>query len=223
MTEDTESVGERLLFFSADGCHQLRRLLRIVAMSANRLADERDEEEERREAEEEEEEEETRCLREEVTTSAGCLLYRLCEMVKYCSAAEEGVDLRKLLRLLSDQPDAPCFYEATLRQLFRRIVQGRNASTSTTALSTSTSTSTKVAPMTPTEAIAFFQRFSVLNFTLQHNAVLSEFIRNNFSEEFRYYIEPKKIRAMIPSRYPVHSAAVALVQRVANAVFRSAT
>ena len=219
MTEDTESVAERLLFFSADGCHQLRRLLRIVAMSANRWdEEERDEEEE--EEEEAEEEEETRSLREEVTTSAGCLLYRLCEMVKYCSAAEEGVDLRKLLRLLSDEPDAPRFYEAMLRQLFRRIVRGRNASTTMT---TTTSTTTKVAPMSPTEAIAFFQRFSVLNFTLQHNAVLTEFIRNNFSEEFRYYIEPKKIRAMIPSRYPVHSATVALVQRVANAVFRRVT
>ena len=209
MTEDTESVADRFLFFSADDCHNLRRMLRLIAKSAVGFAStaenqgaggpERETAKEEEEEEEEEDEEETQTLREEVTTAAACLLYRLCEMVKY-SSADEGLDLRKLLRIFSSVVDAPTFYEAILRQMFRRIYGGgKSASmmTTTTTLATTMNSRVTTPPMTPPEAIALFQQFSVLNFTLQHNVFLANYVRDNFIEEFKYLIDLKRIKRMV--------------------------
>ena len=183
-------------------------------------------------AEEEDSQGETRQLREEVTTAAACLLYRLCEMVKYCTA-EEGVDLRKLLRLLSTEPETPAFYEAILRQIFHRIIGAKMAAAAASSSSSFSSSSSLLTisgescsrattpTMTPKETIALFQQFSVMNFTLQHNNCLAQFIRNNFSEEFKYYIDLKRIRRMIPAKYPIYSAMIALIQRVSDGVFKA--
>ena len=212
MIEDTESVVDRILFITADDNRNLKRMLKVIVGSTMTRISEKEKEDEEEEEEEERQEEETRFLRDEGTTSAACLLYRLCEMVKY-SSAEEGVDLRKLLQILSEDSQAPKFYEAILRQIFRRIMIKPTTITNTTTTTTMTS-------MTATEAIAFFHRFSVLNFTLLYNPKLAKYIRENFCEEFRYYIELKKIRALIPARFPIHSPTLALVQRVTNAVFQ---
>ena len=244
MTDDTDSVVDRLFFFSADNNRNLKRMLKIVvgtSWTAWKDGGRRGEGGERRgggggrgsvggededDDEEEEEDQETRELREEVTISAASLLYRLCEMVKYTSAEEDGIDLRKLLGILAEDSRTPQFYDALLRQTFKGIMTTTTMTTTTMtmtslhdAMPSPTTTTTTAAAMSATEAITFFHRFSLVNFTLLHNRFLAKFIGENFLKEFRYYVDLKKIRALIPERFPIQAPAVALVQRVTDLVF----
>jgi hypothetical protein len=108
------------------------------------------------------EQQEMQKLFEENTGAAVSLLYHLCEMVKYTL---DSMNVRMLLQTLSLEPSAGVFYKAFLHQVFQRI--------------------TDACELTPQEAISFYQQFSVLNYTMQHNPTLANLIRHNFTEEFK--------------------------------------
>lgn len=72
----------------------------------------------------------------------------------------------------------------------------------------------------PAEAVLIFKQFHVLQTLVVYSAHIVTFIRNNFYEEFKYYIQAPVIRQKLPKRYLIHRYVIKVMERVMAAVLQ---
>ncbi|KAK2165460.1 hypothetical protein NP493_1364g00030 [Ridgeia piscesae] len=72
----------------------------------------------------------------------------------------------------------------------------------------------------PAEAVLIYKQFHVLRTLVDYSAHIVTFIRNNFYEEFKYYIQAPVIRQKLPKRYLIHGYVIKVMERVMAAVLQ---
>ncbi|KAI0211627.1 hypothetical protein LSAT2_003534 [Lamellibrachia satsuma] len=72
----------------------------------------------------------------------------------------------------------------------------------------------------PAEAVLIFKQFHVLLTLVNYSPHIITFIRNNFYEEFKYYIQAPVIRQKLPKQYAIRSYIIKVMERVMAAVLQ---
>ncbi|XP_073939923.1 uncharacterized protein C12orf56 homolog isoform X2 [Castor canadensis] len=68
--------------------------------------------------------------------------------------------------------------------------------------------------LSPCQAVLLYQQFYVLKSCLQYSKTLAEFIRNDYSEEFRYFIHVPALEKRLPLCYPITQPTTQLCHEV---------
>ncbi|KAK3101590.1 hypothetical protein FSP39_004688 [Pinctada imbricata] len=82
---------------------------------------------------------------------------------------------------------------------------------------------TQTEPLTPKEAVLLYTQFSVLQIFLQYSPRMAAFIRNNYLEEFKYFIQVPIVMKKIPKSYPIGAITVTLIDSVTSRVLDTVT
>ncbi|XP_078595529.1 uncharacterized protein C12orf56-like [Branchiostoma floridae x Branchiostoma japonicum] len=69
-------------------------------------------------------------------------------------------------------------------------------------------------PLSPSQAILVFQQFYLLSTFIQYGSSLANHIRDNFTEEFRYFITWPVVQEKLPMYYPISRPAQKLIRQV---------
>ncbi|CAH1266204.1 C12orf56 [Branchiostoma lanceolatum] len=69
-------------------------------------------------------------------------------------------------------------------------------------------------PLSPSQAILVFQQFYLLSTFIQYGSSLANHIRDNFTEEFRYFITWPVVQEKLPMYYPISRLAQKLIRQV---------
>ncbi|XP_019620593.1 PREDICTED: uncharacterized protein C12orf56-like [Branchiostoma belcheri] len=69
-------------------------------------------------------------------------------------------------------------------------------------------------PLSPSQAILVFQQFYLLSTFIQYGSTLANHIRDNFTEEFRYFITWPVVQEKLPMYYPISRLAQKLIRQV---------
>ncbi|XP_013379999.1 uncharacterized protein C12orf56 isoform X2 [Lingula anatina] len=72
--------------------------------------------------------------------------------------------------------------------------------------------------LTPQEAVLVFQQFYVLQTFIKYNEPIATYIRNNYTEEFKYFVQAPVIAEKLPKHYPITEWAVSLIEQVTSHV-----
>ncbi|XP_029417311.1 uncharacterized protein C12orf56 homolog isoform X2 [Nannospalax galili] len=68
--------------------------------------------------------------------------------------------------------------------------------------------------LSPCQAVLMYQQFYILKSCLQYSKTLAECIRNDYSEEFRYFIHMPALEKRLPLCYPITEPATQLFHQV---------
>ncbi|KAK3743524.1 hypothetical protein RRG08_027392 [Elysia crispata] len=77
--------------------------------------------------------------------------------------------------------------------------------------------------LTPTQAMLVFQMFWLLQTFLEHNKTIVNHIRNNYYEEFKYFIQAPAVSRKLPMQYPITVNTLALIDQVVTKVLGTQT
>uniref|UniRef100_A0A673VMW9 Chromosome 12 open reading frame 56 n=1 Tax=Suricata suricatta TaxID=37032 RepID=A0A673VMW9_SURSU len=72
--------------------------------------------------------------------------------------------------------------------------------------------------LSPSQAILLYQQFYILRSCLQYSPTLAEYIRNDYREEFRYFIHMPALEKRLPLWYPITQPATQLFHEVLKLV-----
>ncbi|XP_021103491.1 uncharacterized protein C12orf56 homolog [Heterocephalus glaber] len=70
--------------------------------------------------------------------------------------------------------------------------------------------------LSPCQAVLLYQQFYILKSCLQYSKTLAEYIRNDYSEEFRYFIHMPALKKRPPLCYPITQPTTQLFHEVLN-------
>ncbi|XP_030627286.1 uncharacterized protein C12orf56 homolog [Chanos chanos] len=73
-------------------------------------------------------------------------------------------------------------------------------------------------PLSPSQAVLLYQRCRLLLACLQHSTYLSQYIRAEFREEFRYYVKMSELEEKLPLHYPISQPALRLLSQLFSVV-----
>jgi len=74
--------------------------------------------------------------------------------------------------------------------------------------------------LTPQEAILVFEEFYIQHAVITYSPPLASFIRNNYTEEFKYYIQGPIICEKLPEYYPISARTILLIEEVMSEVLQ---
>ncbi|XP_069048107.1 uncharacterized protein C12orf56 homolog isoform X4 [Lepisosteus oculatus] len=69
-------------------------------------------------------------------------------------------------------------------------------------------------PLLPAQAVLLYQRCYILHSCLQHSSAFADFIRAEYREEFRYYIQLSSAEDKLPPCYPITPPTLQLIRQV---------
>ncbi|KAI2566772.1 hypothetical protein G5576_007989 [Homo sapiens] len=72
--------------------------------------------------------------------------------------------------------------------------------------------------LSPCQAVLLYQQFYILKSCLRHSRTLAEYIRNNYREEFRYFIHMPALQKRLPLCYPITQPTIQLFHEVLKLV-----
>ncbi|XP_077932348.1 uncharacterized protein C12orf56 homolog isoform X4 [Halichoerus grypus] len=72
--------------------------------------------------------------------------------------------------------------------------------------------------LSPSQAVLLYQQFYILKSCLRYSKTLAEYIRNNYREEFRYFIHMPALEKRLPLRYPLTQPTIQLFHEVLKLV-----
>ncbi|KAM6153541.1 uncharacterized protein C12orf56 homolog isoform 2-T2 [Erethizon dorsatum] len=72
--------------------------------------------------------------------------------------------------------------------------------------------------LSPCQAVLLYQQFYILKSCLQYSKTLAEYIRNDYSEEFRYFIHMPALKKRLPLCYPITQPTTQLFHEVLKLV-----
>ncbi|KAM6216412.1 uncharacterized protein C12orf56 homolog [Rhynchocyon petersi] len=72
--------------------------------------------------------------------------------------------------------------------------------------------------LSPCQAVLLYQQFYILKSCLQYSKTLAEYIRNDYREEFRYFIHMPTLEKRFPLCYPISQPTTQLIHEVLNLV-----
>uniref|UniRef100_A0A2R9BDP6 Chromosome 12 open reading frame 56 n=1 Tax=Pan paniscus TaxID=9597 RepID=A0A2R9BDP6_PANPA len=72
--------------------------------------------------------------------------------------------------------------------------------------------------LSPCQAVLLYQQFYILKSCLRHSRTLAEYIRNNYREEFRYFIHMPALQKRLPLCYPITQPTTQLFHEVLKLV-----
>ncbi|KAI4546417.1 hypothetical protein MG293_002972, partial [Ovis ammon polii] len=72
--------------------------------------------------------------------------------------------------------------------------------------------------LSPGQAVLLYQQFYILKSCLQYSKTLAEYIRNNYREEFRYFIHMPALEKRLPLCYPITQPTTQLFHEVLKLV-----
>ncbi|XP_007940923.1 uncharacterized protein C12orf56 homolog [Orycteropus afer afer] len=72
--------------------------------------------------------------------------------------------------------------------------------------------------LSPCQAVLLYQQFYILKSCLQYSKTLAEYIRNDYREEFRYFIHMPALEKRLPLCYPITQPTTQLIHEVLNLV-----
>ncbi|XP_041379552.1 uncharacterized protein C12orf56-like [Gigantopelta aegis] len=81
----------------------------------------------------------------------------------------------------------------------------------------------KLDTLVPEEAVMLYQQFSIISSFLDYSPRITNFIRNNYEEEFKYFIQVPAVAKKLPSQYPLSSHTMHLMDQVINKVLSSSS
>uniref|UniRef100_A0ABI7XQG3 Chromosome 12 open reading frame 56 n=1 Tax=Felis catus TaxID=9685 RepID=A0ABI7XQG3_FELCA len=73
-------------------------------------------------------------------------------------------------------------------------------------------------PLSPSQAVLLYQQFYILKSCLQYSQTLAEYIRNDYREEFRYFIHMPALEKRLPLWYPITQPTTQLFHEVLKLV-----
>lgn len=68
--------------------------------------------------------------------------------------------------------------------------------------------------LSPEEALVLYHQFSVLETFLQYSPRIKVFIRSNYSEEFKYFVQVPAVMKKLPQSYPLCNMITTLIEKV---------
>ncbi|XP_022081027.1 uncharacterized protein C12orf56 homolog isoform X2 [Acanthaster planci] len=77
--------------------------------------------------------------------------------------------------------------------------------------------------LTPSQAVLLFQQFFVLQTLIQYSSSIAAHVRNNYTEEFRYYVRSPHIVNKLPQDYPITKVTLQLISEVLSHVLQERT
>ncbi|XP_006205968.2 uncharacterized protein C12orf56 homolog isoform X1 [Vicugna pacos] len=72
--------------------------------------------------------------------------------------------------------------------------------------------------LSPGQAVLLYQQFYILKSCLQHSKTLAEYIRNDYREEFRYFIHMPALEKRLPLCYPITQSTTQLFHELLKLV-----
>ncbi|XP_036314760.1 uncharacterized protein C12orf56 homolog [Pipistrellus kuhlii] len=137
----------------------------------------------------------------EYTDSATALLY---EILLVFQQGNLGLGSTKfaiswMMSLLQSHPPIVTFVASIVEQ----VVKGLSASFQL---------------LSPSQAVLLYQQFYVLKSCLQYSKTLAEYIRDNYREEFRYFIHMPALEKRLPLCYPITQPTTQLFHEVLKLV-----
>ncbi|XP_022378033.1 uncharacterized protein C12orf56 homolog isoform X2 [Enhydra lutris kenyoni] len=72
--------------------------------------------------------------------------------------------------------------------------------------------------LSPSQAVLLYQQFYILRSCLQHSKTLAEYIKNDYGEEFRYFIHMPALEKRLPLWYPLTQPTIQLFHEVLKLV-----
>lgn len=78
-------------------------------------------------------------------------------------------------------------------------------------------------PLNPTEGVLLYTQFSVLQTFLQYSPRIAAFIRNNYLEEFKYFVQIPAVTKKLPAVYPIIVITMPLIEAVMAKVLEKHT
>ncbi|XP_003726460.2 uncharacterized protein C12orf56 [Strongylocentrotus purpuratus] len=74
--------------------------------------------------------------------------------------------------------------------------------------------------LTPSDAVLLFQQFFVIQTLLEYSPQVSVYVRNNYNEEFRYYVQSPHIVKKLPKLYPITPQTLRIIDEVLSHVLQ---
>lgn len=146
-------------------------------------------------------------LVQELTNASTAVLYELILIAQQATwGGDEGqfLNVTWVVHFLNSRKAATFnFVERLLAQAMKLLLPSRDET------------------LTPVEAVLLFQQFSVLQTLLQNSCVISVHVRDNYTEEFRYYIQSPHIVNKLPSHFPITRHVLHLIEQVLCHVLQS--
>jgi len=141
-------------------------------------------------------------LLKEILDSATSLLFELICVIHQanCFSMEDNVlNIYWLMKILESQEQTKPF----VQQILERV----------TSLVSSADKS-----LSPPDAVLLYKQLYVLKNFLEYSAVVANHIRVGYAEEFRYYIRKPVVKKKLPSKLPLTSPTIELLEKVTNYV-----
>ncbi|XP_071960599.1 uncharacterized protein C12orf56-like [Antedon mediterranea] len=77
--------------------------------------------------------------------------------------------------------------------------------------------------ISPDDAVLLFQQFFVLQTLIEYSSSIISHIRNNYMEEFRYYVQSPHILVKFPANYPIRRMTLQIIDEVLSCVLQKNT
>ncbi|XP_070265909.1 uncharacterized protein C12orf56 homolog isoform X4 [Myotis yumanensis] len=137
----------------------------------------------------------------EYTDTATALLYEILLVFQQGNLGLGSIKfaLSWMMSLLQSHPPIVTFVASIVKQL----VKGLSAS---------------LQLLSPSQAVLLYQQFYILKSCLQYSKTLAEHIRNNYREEFRYFIHIPALEKRLPLCYPITQPTTQLFHEVLKLV-----
>ncbi|XP_069100959.1 uncharacterized protein C12orf56-like [Argopecten irradians] len=78
-------------------------------------------------------------------------------------------------------------------------------------------------PLDPAEGVLLYTQFSVLQTFLQYSPRIAAFIRSNYMEEFKYFVQIPAVTKKLPAGYPISVIIMPLIEAVMSKVLEKPT
>ncbi|XP_033746144.1 uncharacterized protein C12orf56-like isoform X5 [Pecten maximus] len=78
-------------------------------------------------------------------------------------------------------------------------------------------------PLNPSEGVLLYTQFSVLQTFLQYSPRIAAFIRSNYMEEFKYFVQIPAVTKKLPVAYPISVIIMPLIEAVMSKVLEKPT
>ncbi|KAH9518903.1 hypothetical protein Btru_008618 [Bulinus truncatus] len=77
--------------------------------------------------------------------------------------------------------------------------------------------------LNPSQSLLVFQMFTVLRTFIEENKSVISHLRNNYYEEFKYFIQAAAVSKKLPAHYPIKCPSINLIDHVVNKVLGNQT
>ncbi|XP_004700863.1 uncharacterized protein C12orf56 homolog isoform X1 [Echinops telfairi] len=142
-------------------------------------------------------------LIQEYTDTATALLYEILLVFQQGNLGLGSTEfaISWIMSFLQSRPPIITF----VANIVKQVVKGLSASASFQLLS-------------PCQAVLLYQQFYILKSCLKYSTSLAEYIRNDYREEFRYFIHVPTLDKRLPLCYPITQPITQLIHEVLNLV-----